>query len=59
MIRDIWLNFLILGDPVSKTGEYIFSKDGNAGPVSTKLYEKLLAIQNGEVEDKPALCIRV
>jgi branched-chain amino acid aminotransferase len=32
--------------------EYVFSKDGNAGPVSTKLYEKLLAIQNGEVEDK-------
>jgi branched-chain amino acid aminotransferase len=32
--------------------EYIFSKDGKAGPISVKLYEKLLGIQYGELEDK-------
>lgn len=31
---------------------YVFSKDGNPGPISTKLYEKLKAIQSGDVEDK-------
>ena len=44
--------------PISKivdrsTGkEYVVSKDGQAGPVSTKLYHALKAIQEGEAEDK-------
>lgn len=37
----------------SVTGEvYNFCKDGEAGPVSTKLYKQLQAIQYGEAEDK-------
>ncbi|MBU0488113.1 MAG: branched-chain amino acid aminotransferase [Bacteroidetes bacterium] len=32
--------------------EWIFSKDGNAGPVSTKLYNRLRAIQDGDEPDK-------
>ncbi|MBI9067668.1 MAG: branched-chain amino acid aminotransferase [Salinivirgaceae bacterium] len=32
--------------------KYVFSKDGKAGPVSIKLYENLLGIQYGEIEDK-------
>ena len=32
--------------------EYLYCKDGKAGPVSTKLYNMLRAIQEGEVEDK-------
>ena len=31
---------------------YEFSKDGNPGPISIKLYEKLKAIQSGDEEDK-------
>ena len=31
---------------------YEFTKDGNPGPISTKLYEKLKAIQSGDEEDK-------
>lgn len=31
--------------------EYVFSKDGKAGPVSTKLFEKLQAIQYGDEPD--------
>jgi branched-chain amino acid aminotransferase len=31
---------------------YEFCKDGKAGPISTKLYNKLRAIQEGEEEDK-------
>lgn len=31
--------------------EFIISKDGEAGPISTKLYKQLRAIQEGEVED--------
>ena len=39
------------------TGEvYQYSKDGNAGPWSTKLYERLTGIQYGEVEDKFGWC---
>jgi branched-chain amino acid aminotransferase len=30
----------------------VFSKDGNPGPISEKLYNKLRAIQYGEEEDK-------
>ncbi|HAM98736.1 MAG TPA: branched chain amino acid aminotransferase [Marinilabiliales bacterium] len=32
--------------------EYVFSKDGKAGSISTQLYERLLGIQYGEMEDK-------
>jgi len=32
--------------------EYVFSKDGNPGPISTKLYETLLAIQTGDLPDQ-------
>ena len=31
--------------------DFLYCKDGNAGPVSTKLYESLQGIQMGEVED--------
>jgi len=31
---------------------YVISKDGQPGPVSTKLYERLLAIQYGDEEDR-------
>lgn len=31
--------------------EYVYAKNGEPGPWSTKLYERLLAIQLGEVED--------
>ncbi len=31
---------------------YEYCKDGKAGPVSQKLYDKLLGIQTGEVQDK-------
>ncbi len=30
---------------------YVYSKDGNPGPISTKLYEKLLGIQTGDIPD--------
>ncbi len=37
---------------VRETGKvYQFSKDGNAGPISTKLYNKLLGIQFGDEPD--------
>jgi branched-chain amino acid aminotransferase len=36
-----------------ETGKvYEFCKDGKAGPISTKLYNKLLGIQTGEEKDK-------
>ncbi len=38
-------------DP-DQSREYIFSKDGNPGPVSTKLYNRLKDIQHGDAEDK-------
>jgi branched-chain amino acid aminotransferase len=31
---------------------FIISKDGNPGPISTKMHERLLAIQYGDYEDK-------
>ncbi len=35
------------------TGEsYVYSKDGNAGKVSTELYKRLQGIQTGDIEDK-------
>ena len=40
-----------------ETGKaYQYCKDGNAGPISTKLYNKLRAIQYGEEPDKHAWC---
>lgn len=38
-------------DDVEENKSYVFSKDGKAGPISTKLYEKLLNIQNGDETD--------
>jgi branched-chain amino acid aminotransferase len=32
--------------------EYVYSKNGEAGPISTKLYQQLLGIQFGDIEDK-------
>ena len=32
--------------------DYLYCKDGNAGPISTKLYETLQGIQMGEIDDK-------
>ena len=37
---------------IEKNKIYEYCKDGNAGPVSTKLYNKLRAIQYGEEPDK-------
>ena len=39
-------------DDVEKNKSYIFSKDGQPGAVSLKLYNKLRAIQYGDEEDK-------
>jgi branched-chain amino acid aminotransferase len=39
-------------DDVEENKSYIFSKDGNPGPVSLKLYNKLRAIQYGDEADK-------
>ncbi len=39
-------------DDVEEKQSYVFSKDGQPGPLSLKLYEKLRAIQYGEEEDK-------
>ncbi len=36
---------------IDKGKEYHFCKDGKAGPVSTKLYNKLVGIQYGDIED--------
>ncbi len=38
---------------------YEFGEQGQAGPVSTKLYEHLRGIQNGEVEDIHGWCMEV
>lgn len=38
-------------DDLAENKTYSFSKDGNAGPISTKLYNKLRAIQLGEEPD--------
>lgn len=39
-------------DDLDTGKKYVFSKDGNAGPVTTRLYNTLLAIQYGDAEDK-------
>lgn len=38
-------------DDVENNKSYVFSKDGNPGPVCTKLYNKLRAIQYGDEPD--------
>jgi branched-chain amino acid aminotransferase len=40
-----------VADP-EKEKVYVISKDGKPGPISTKLYERLIAIQYGDEEDK-------
>jgi branched-chain amino acid aminotransferase len=39
-------------DDLDENKSYIFSKDGQAGPISLKLYNKLRAIQYGDEPDK-------
>jgi len=39
-------------DDVEENKSFVFSKDGNAGPICTKLYNKLRAIQYGDEPDK-------
>lgn len=39
-------------DDMDENKSYVFSKDGEAGPMSVKLYEKLRAIQYGDEADK-------
>jgi len=39
-------------DDLDENKSYIFSKDGEPGPISVKLYNKLRAIQYGDEEDK-------
>lgn len=39
-------------DDLDENKSYVYSKDGQAGPKSTKLYETLRAIQYGDIEDK-------
>ena len=39
-------------DDLDMNKSYIISKDGEAGPYSTKLYNKLRAIQYGDEADK-------
>ncbi|MDU1889937.1 MAG: branched-chain amino acid aminotransferase [Dysgonomonas sp.] len=38
-------------DDIDENKSYVISKDGNAGPVSTKLYNRLRAIQLGDEPD--------
>lgn len=38
-------------DDIDESKSYVISKDGNAGPISTKLYNKLRAIQLGDEPD--------
>lgn len=39
-------------DDIDENKSYVFSKDGEAGPVCTKLYNRLRAIQYGDEADK-------
>ena len=39
-------------DDVDREQSYVFSKDGKAGPICEKLYNKLRAIQYGDEEDR-------
>jgi branched-chain amino acid aminotransferase len=39
-------------DDLDENKSYVFSKDGESGPNSLKLYHKLRAIQYGDEEDR-------
>lgn len=39
-------------DDIDENKSYVFSKDGEAGPICTKLYNRLRAIQYGDEADK-------
>ena len=39
-------------DDIDENKTYVFSKDGEAGPISLKLYNQLRAIQYGDAPDK-------
>ena len=39
-------------DDLDENQSYVFSKDGEPGPISMKLYNKLRAVQYGDEEDK-------
>ena len=43
-------------DDLDTGKKYIFSKDGEAGPVTTKLYDTLRGIQYGEIDDTHGWC---
>ena len=43
-------------DDLDNGKKYIFSKNGEAGPMTTKLYETLRGIQYGEIEDAHGWC---
>lgn len=38
-------------DDLEENKSYVFSKNGEAGKISTQLYNKLIAIQNGDEPD--------
>ena len=38
-------------DTIDNDKTYVISKDGNPGPVVTKLYHHLQGIQKGDIED--------
>ena len=43
-------------DDLDTGKKYIISKDGNPGPVTTELYNRLRGIQYGEIEDPYGWC---
>ena len=43
-------------DDLDTGKKYIVSKDGEPGPITTKLYNTLRGIQLGEVEDTHGWC---
>lgn len=43
-------------DDIDTGKKYVFSKDGEPGPITTKLYNTLRAIQNGESKDSHNWC---
>lgn len=45
-----------VGTIVYRGQEFVYSQDGRAGPVTTHLYEHLMAIQTGEAEDPYGWC---
>ena len=43
-------------DDLDTGDKYVISEDGEAGPVTTKLYNKIRAIQYGEEPDTHGWC---